>query len=147
MFLSYNDMAELFPERRGIQDPFISYESASIFSNDLQPKGLFIPAVSNSGDLKQAIENGAISALWERGIETPSYTPNHFPIFLTDNLSNGIQRILHFYVAKLEQEKEIEEVTNILFSKESFSQENDNNLVELLNKLSKVNEDRKEGMK
>ncbi|MBL5782137.1 hypothetical protein HV481_10185 [Bacillus sporothermodurans] len=82
--LSIKDINHLSNSMRGINQSNITFELVSIFSDFPQPKGLFIPI--HDANLDKAIENGAIAAIWKENEPLPSYTPNHFPVFLSNSL-------------------------------------------------------------
>lgn len=116
MFLTYGDLARLFPNKYGIQDHELYFHTVASNSAVLQPKGLFIPFEDGSGKLSQAIENGAIAALWDEKENIPSYTPNHFPIFITNDLLKGLKDMMELYIENLRKmEQTRKEVTNFLF--------------------------------
>jgi UDP-N-acetylmuramyl pentapeptide synthase len=116
MFLMYDDLKEIFPESRGIRDIELSIQTVSISAEQTQPKGLFIPFGSSSGELKTAITNGAVAAVWKKGIELPEYTPNHFPVFFGEDVTHSIKEILLSYREKLnEATLTKKDKTNFLF--------------------------------
>lgn len=116
MFLTYGDLAKLFPKKYGIQDYELYFHTVASNSAALQPKGLFIPFEEGSGKLSQAIENGAIAALWDEKESIPSYTPNHFPIFITNDLLKGLKDMMELYIENISNMNQIRnEVTNFLF--------------------------------
>lgn len=62
-----------------------------------------MPFSQESGELKDAITNGAIAAIWKEGINIPKYTPNHFPIFYCEDFVIGLKNILILYREKLQE--------------------------------------------
>ncbi|GIN83800.1 hypothetical protein J6TS2_01860 [Heyndrickxia sporothermodurans] len=110
--LSFNDINRHAMETRGIHLASLTFNTVSIFSDLPQPKGLFIPI--HDEDLGKAIENGAIAGIWNKNEELPSYTPNHFPIFLVDDPGEVLLKISEEYIRKLKQE-ECETMTKIAF--------------------------------
>ena len=124
MFLTYGDLAKLFPKRRGIRNHELSFHTVATFSTISQPKGIFIPIEENSGQLNEAIGNGAIAALWDEEMEVPKYVPNHFPIFYTNDLLKGLKDMMELYIEKINQQEKAEnKVTNFLFSNEILLKE------------------------
>jgi hypothetical protein len=101
MPITYCELATLFPKRRGINDAVLSFHTVSAFSQVLQPKGIFIPLYKDSGELNEAIENGAIAAIWNEDSILPSYTPSYFPIFLTNDLWKGIEDMLNQFSTRI----------------------------------------------
>ncbi|WP_102271548.1 hypothetical protein [Cytobacillus massiliigabonensis] len=116
MFLTYGDLAKLFPNKYGIQDYELYFHTVASNSDVSQPKGIFIPFEEGSGKLSKAIENGAIAALWDEKESIPSYTPNHFPIFITNDLLKGLMDMMELYIENISNTNQIQkEVTNFLF--------------------------------
>jgi hypothetical protein len=119
MFLTFSDMAYLFPDRKGIEITEMNFHTVSSLSDVPMFRGLYIPFEKSSGELKDAISNGAIAALWEKDKDIPGYTPNHFPIFLTEDLLKGIEDIMELYLEKRNQDHTTGGgVTKFLFSDE-----------------------------
>ncbi|QED47447.1 hypothetical protein [Cytobacillus dafuensis] len=148
MLLTYGDLANLFPKNKGIQDDELFFHTVTTISNVQQYKGIFIPFEENSGALKMAIENGAIAALWKEGEEIPRYTPNHFPIFFTNDLLKGLKDMMELYIEKINQtEIKLNEVTHFLFSREMDLNNNnstyDNAII--ADKISKLLEQLRQG--
>jgi hypothetical protein len=123
MPLTYNELAYLFPNRKGINDSVLQFHTVTAFSQVLQPKGVFIPLYSDSGELNEAIENGAIGAIWDEKKTLPSYTPNYFPVFLTNDLWKGLEDMLNQLskILSLSEEIESNQTTFCLFHKNSLN--------------------------
>ncbi|WP_251549061.1 hypothetical protein [Neobacillus muris] len=102
MLLSVKDLAELFPNKQGVEDEIWIHEVCDQASV-LQGRGLFVP-LENSGELSEAIANGAVAVIWDKNTQLPRYTPNHFPVFYTDNLGLAVTTILEHYIEKLNGE-------------------------------------------
>ncbi|WP_210363730.1 hypothetical protein [Bacillus sp. REN3] len=113
--LKYEDVSGMFPRTKGIVDPAIRFLTVSGFASVPQPKGLFVPVFENSGTLQEAIANGAIASLWSEKEPIPKYTPNHFPIFLTEDLLKGIEDLMRTYTDYLSQQEEFTAATNFIF--------------------------------
>ncbi|KAB2337415.1 hypothetical protein F7731_07335 [Cytobacillus depressus] len=152
MFLTYNDLANLFPKVIGIKDPHLLFHTVTTNSNMQQYRGVFIPIGEESGELKTAIENGAVAVLWQEGKEIPRYTPNHFPIFLTNDLLKGLKDMMELYIEKISKNHLVKkDGTNFLFSNDIILKENDATY-DIALKLEKIREikqlqDGKEGAK
>jgi UDP-N-acetylmuramyl pentapeptide synthase len=123
MYLDLKDLAFLFHDHRGAQVDL----SVFTFTDDSkrrQPKGVYIPLSeeSDGGELQEAIANGAIAAIWDKGKKLPRYTPNHFPLFFTSNLVEALQMVVQFYLEKLsgEETKEME-TTKFVLNKNDLS--------------------------
>lgn len=124
MFLMYEDIVNLFLKTKGIKDNLPFY-SVSTSSSMKQPKGLFVPVFNDSGELKEAIQNGAIAAIWDDSVQLPTYVPNHFPIFFTNDLMNSFYHVVRVYLEKINGDKiEIMSTTKFLFDKEKLLNEN-----------------------
>ncbi|MEH7479706.1 hypothetical protein V7157_01075, partial [Neobacillus drentensis] len=103
MYLALKDLEGLFDSSRGIQDDFL-FTSVSDQANEAQPKGLFVSFKGMYGELSEAIANGAIAAIWNQEHDLPRYTPNHFPVFFTNDPADAIVTILKRYIEKLNGE-------------------------------------------
>jgi UDP-N-acetylmuramyl pentapeptide synthase len=124
MYLALKDLASLFDSHRGIKDDHM-FVSVSDQASEPQPKGLFVALNENSGELSEAISNGAIAAIWNHEHKVPSYTPNHFPIFFTDDTAEAMVIILKRYIDKLDGEKDkIMEITTFKFSNKELLNKN-----------------------
>ncbi|OOP68232.1 hypothetical protein BWZ43_11520 [Heyndrickxia oleronia] len=110
--LSFNDVYHLSTHTRGIQQPDMKFDTVSIFSDELQAKGLFIPI--HDKNLDKAIENGAIAAVWLNNESLPNYTPNHFPVIFVDDLVSAFHQLCEEYTRKVKQE-EYETMTKFIF--------------------------------
>ncbi|MEK3855218.1 hypothetical protein [Cytobacillus sp. FSL H8-0458] len=124
MYLTYQDLAELFPAVKGIRDHELEFHTVASSSSDRQPKGIYIP-YREDGNLKEAIESGAVAAIWNENAETPAYTPNHFPIFYTNDLTKGLKDIMELYINKLSKAEVKMNTTNFLISDEESLKENE----------------------
>jgi UDP-N-acetylmuramyl pentapeptide synthase len=115
MYLALKDLGGLFDSSRGIQDDFL-FASVSDQANEAQPKGLFVSYNGKYGELSEAIANGAIAAIWNQEHDLPRYTPNHFPVFFTNDPADAIVTILNRYIEKLNGETDkIMAITNFKF--------------------------------
>ncbi|MGG0717805.1 hypothetical protein ABE096_09450 [Robertmurraya massiliosenegalensis] len=116
MFLTYEDLSAIFPDVTGIREFDLHFQTVSIRADLVQPKGLYIPLDTNTQDLQQAIANGAVAVVWEKGKAIPKYTPNHFPVFYTGDIANGTKDILNAYRDRLKAEAvDKKDKTNFLF--------------------------------
>ncbi|MCM3706148.1 MULTISPECIES: hypothetical protein [Cytobacillus] len=122
MYLTYQDLAELFPAVKGIKDHELEFHTVASSSSYLQPKGIYIP-YEEEGNLKEAIERGAVAAIWNKNAETPPYTPNHFPIFYTNDLTKGLKDIMDLYINKISKAEDKMNTTNFLISDEESLKE------------------------
>ena len=115
MYLGFDILARIFPHSLGIKETGLLFHTVSDQGNVLQPRGLFIPLWGNSQELFEAINNGAVAAIWEHGQPIPAYRPNHFPLFITTNLGQDVIRLMNEYSQILKQEDERETMSNFLF--------------------------------
>ncbi|MBT2726015.1 hypothetical protein J7E63_03560 [Bacillus sp. ISL-75] len=124
MYLALKDLEGLFDSSRGIQDDFL-FASVSDQANEAQPKGLFVSYNGMNGELTEAIANGAIAAIWNQEHDLPRYTPNHFPVFFTNDPADAIVTILNRYIEKLNGETDkIMAITNFKFSNKKLLNKN-----------------------
>lgn len=139
MYLALNDLAALFKERQGALEDHRVY-TVTDHSKCLQPKGVFVYINGESGDLQEAIANGAIAAIWDKAAEIPRYTPTHFPLFLTTDPVQAVGKVLQFYEKKLNGEAEEEmEATKFNFLNKKLLNENKHtyDIAVLLKNISK----------
>ncbi|WP_085992474.1 UDP-N-acetylmuramoyl-tripeptide--D-alanyl-D-alanine ligase [Oceanobacillus senegalensis] len=66
---------------------------------------LFVPIVGDNFDghqfLPQAIDNGAVCALWQKDRELPESIPSHFPIFFVEDTLIALQELASTYRDKI----------------------------------------------
>jgi hypothetical protein len=142
MYLAFKDLADLFTDSKGVKNADHMYHTVSDKANVLQPKGLFTPVNENSGDLLEAIANGAIAAVWNKKIMLPRYTPNHFPVFFTDDPIDAVGKVLYYYTEKIDGDRtEQMNMTNfLLFNKKLLIDNIDTyDIAVMLEKLSTTN--------
>ncbi|MGP7817604.1 hypothetical protein [Niallia sp. 01092] len=102
MELSYKFITQAIPNAKGFGDDNIIFQTVSFYAGVKQPKGLFVPLFGKeSGELDEAIANGAIGTIWEKEKPIPAYTPNHFPIFYTNDLKKGLKKMIEIYEHQL----------------------------------------------
>ncbi|WP_442599407.1 hypothetical protein [Neobacillus sp. D3-1R] len=123
MLLKNSDLVKLFPKSQGIKDD-LQFKTVSTDASLIQPKGLFIPVFDDSGELKEAIHNGAIAAIWEEQQTLPSYVPNQFPIFFTKDIKNAFETIVAFYLEQFTGDNnDLMNMTKFLFIEEKLLNE------------------------
>ncbi len=124
MFLALKDLAGLFQKYQGIQDDILFYTVADQ-AKTVQPKGLFVPINEESGELLDAIANGAIAAIWDNEKKVPRYTPSQFPIFFTNDLAEAMKDLIILYREKLDGETNKQmEITNFKLSNKQILTKN-----------------------
>ncbi|WP_223596008.1 hypothetical protein [Neobacillus bataviensis] len=139
MFLALSDLSVLFKDHLGVQDELLFY-TVTDQANVIQPKGLFVSVNEGTEDLAEAMANGAIAAIWERGKKLPHYTPNQFPVFFTSDSVEAIKKLLQHYLEKLNGEiEETMEITNFKFSNKELLNKNREtyDIAVMLKKLTK----------
>jgi hypothetical protein len=114
MYLDYRTLIQIFPKSTGIKDLALEFLSISTSGKSKQPRGLFIPLWENDDELLQAINNGAVAAIWEQNSVLPSYCPNHFPVFFSKNIWEDVNKMLVSYIEMLKQEEEIKQMSIFL---------------------------------
>lgn len=123
MLLTYSDLVKIFPKSQGIRDE-IQFNMVSTDASLLQPKGLFIPLFDDSGELKEAIQNGAIGAIWDEKQPLPSYVPNQFPIFFSKNLKDALDTMIQTYIEQFTGDNiDFMNMTKFLFVEEKLLKE------------------------
>ncbi len=106
MMLLYDDLVQLFPNNKGICDPSLQFLTVTSYAKINQPKGIFIPLYKDSGELNEAINHGAIAALWDEKVPLPTYTPNQFIVFYCDDLLKGLKKMIELYRTRQKDMKE-----------------------------------------
>ncbi|PFA68956.1 hypothetical protein CN378_05595 [Bacillus sp. AFS015802] len=115
--LSYDDVKELFPETRGIHLPGFTFLVVSNSTRMGMEKGLYVP-FGDEVNLFRSIEIGAIASLWPKGRPIPSFVPNHFPLFMVEDVYQAYLDLQENYKQNYNQEK-WEIMTKFIFSNES----------------------------
>lgn len=91
------ELLELFGSHQGDIHSIRSINGISTDSRKRIKNGLFVPIVGDRFDghqfLHQAIEKGAVAALWQSGKEMPENVPSEFPVFLVNDTIEGLQRL------------------------------------------------------
>ncbi|MEH7011922.1 hypothetical protein V7087_14125 [Neobacillus niacini] len=144
MYLAFNDLVKLFSDIKGIKEVDHLYITVTDNADFVQTKGLFIPLNDDSGELLEAIANGAIAAIWDKKKQVPKYTPNHFPLFFTDNPIESVRNLLRFYIEKIDGDKEEKmNMTKFVFFNKKLLKENKEtyDIAVMLEKISMKNPD------
>jgi hypothetical protein len=147
MFLALKDLTRLFNDKRGIQDEMLFCTVSDLAASE-QPKGLFVPVNKESGELLEAISNGAVAAIWEKEVPLPNYLPNQFPIFLTNDPAEALRDIINLYIEKLDGEtNEHMERTNFKISNKILLNKNNQtyDIAGLLAQLTSENNQERRG--
>ena len=142
MYLAFNDLVKLFSNIRGIKEADHFYITVTDDAKAIQTRGLFVPLNEDSGELLEAIANGAIAAIWDNKKQLPKYTPNHFPIFFTENPIEAVRELLQSYIEKIDGDKAKKmNMTNFVFLNKKLLKENKEtyDIAVMLEKISKIN--------
>ncbi len=100
--LLYKHVKELFPSSKGIKEDTLPFLTVYISSNEIVTKGLYFPIFDStekqySDNLLEAINGGAIAAIWPNNLPIPTYVPNHFPTFMVDDTLEALEKLVDFY--------------------------------------------------
>ncbi|WP_299740676.1 hypothetical protein [Rossellomorea sp. y25] len=102
--LFYDEVKKLFPETSGIHLPGFAFLVVSNSTRMGMEKGLYVP-FGDEIDLFESIEKGAIASLWPKNKEVPSFVPNHFPLFMVEDVYKAYIDLLENYKQNYNQEK------------------------------------------
>ena len=115
--LLYDEVRKKFPETKGIHLPGYPFLVVSNSTRMGMEKGLYIPA-GDEVNLLKSLEQGAIASLWPKGEQIPSFVPNHFPLFIVEDVYRAYLDLQESYKQNYNQEK-WEIMTKFIFSSES----------------------------
>ncbi|RIW36318.1 hypothetical protein D3H55_05255 [Bacillus salacetis] len=101
--LGYSEVKNAASGSRGIKDTALYFEMVTAEVGVDMPKGLYIP--SSGKDLFEAIHHGAVASFWRKDEKIPAWLPNHFPLFMTDNIIEAVLGILDHYYYNTKQEE------------------------------------------
>ena len=91
----------MFPEIKGKLSNENQHVEIMTDSRERVDNGLFIPIIGERFDahqfIEQAIENGAVAALWDRKKEIPSTIPESFVFFFVDDTVQALQQLAKKY--------------------------------------------------
>ncbi|MEN1966972.1 UDP-N-acetylmuramoyl-tripeptide--D-alanyl-D-alanine ligase [Lentibacillus sp. N15] len=83
----------------------ISINSVITDSRQAMDNALFVPLIGETFDghnyVKQAFENGAVAAIWDKQYEAPSFLPTDFPIFVVEDTLAALQTLAAAYREKV----------------------------------------------
>lgn len=100
--LTLKDVSHIFEEQRGIALEGIQFHTVTTNPEAVLPKSLFIPLSlepnNNEKDLRLALHNGAIGALWKKGHIVPRFLPTHFPVFIVDEYLDALKKVVNYYI-------------------------------------------------
>ncbi|WP_217585686.1 UDP-N-acetylmuramoyl-tripeptide--D-alanyl-D-alanine ligase [Lentibacillus saliphilus] len=94
-------VSTVLPEHAGVATDQIPIEHITTNSKQKLSKSLFIPIVGERFDghdfIKEAFDNGAIAAVWDKKKERPRFLPTDFPLFYTDDTTFALQQLAAAY--------------------------------------------------
>lgn len=101
MLFTTQAMLQLFPNTHGATADEISIKHVATDTRVSMNHALFVPIKGENFNghnyLRQAIEQGAVAALWNKNENIPAYVPTDFPIFLVDNTLTALQQLAAYY--------------------------------------------------
>jgi UDP-N-acetylmuramyl pentapeptide synthase len=148
MFVNDQIVRRVFHKATGVKNVPLTFHTITSNAKAKQPRGLFLPLWGNFDDLMEAINNGAIAAVWEEGRHVPPYTPNHFPLFFSQNLWDDVKLLLEQYIGFLKQEKHVKEMSNLFdieFLKEKMATYDNPDKIRSILELMQTLEDMRRG--
>lgn len=97
-----NELLGLFGSHQGDVNAIRGIDCVFTDSRKKIKNGLFVPIGGDRFDghqfLHQAIENGAVAALWQSDKEKPENVSSDFPVFLVNDTVEGLQRLAEFHL-------------------------------------------------
>jgi UDP-N-acetylmuramyl pentapeptide synthase len=118
--LTLADVKKVCPLQKGVQLDDVGFQVVYSNSELSVSKGLFLPLSldneENNSQLKTALNNGAIAVLWRKDHALPSFLPNHFPVFIVDDLLDSLNLIVKNYINSNTVKGTNTVHTNFLFS-------------------------------
>jgi UDP-N-acetylmuramoyl-tripeptide--D-alanyl-D-alanine ligase len=104
MILTLRDCQELFPNYRRRSDLNVEINSIATDTRKPMEKALFVPLVGANFDghafMKDALNQGAVAAIWQKDKEVPRFLPTEFPLFLVDDTTKALQEMATFILKK-----------------------------------------------
>ncbi|WP_284140901.1 UDP-N-acetylmuramoyl-tripeptide--D-alanyl-D-alanine ligase [Virgibacillus sp. LDC-1] len=94
-------IASVFENYRGEAQSAIPINAVSTDSRENASHSLFIPLVGEKFDghdyIKQAFNNGAVAAIWNKDKALPRFLPTDFPVFLVEDTDLALQKLAAAY--------------------------------------------------
>ncbi|WP_188205723.1 UDP-N-acetylmuramoyl-tripeptide--D-alanyl-D-alanine ligase [Alkalibacillus aidingensis] len=92
---------KLFPNNQLVNKQNQAVQQVFIDSREVVTDGLFVPIIGerfNGHDfILQAIENGAVAALWNEEEQLPEEVPTDFPVFFVEDTLSSLQLLANKY--------------------------------------------------
>src|SRR5699024_5003327 len=83
----------------------VSIEEVTTDSRKKTDNALFIPLIGEKFDghdyIEQAIDHGAVAAIWNKNKPLPSFLPKNFLVFFVDDTLQALQRLARGYRNKI----------------------------------------------
>lgn len=103
MNISFQELAQLFPNNRGNTSVGIAVEEIMVNCDRAAKKGLYVPLVHDINDghrfLMEAISHGAIAAIWQSDKEVPRFIPTDFPVFFVEDTEKSLRQLAAYYLS------------------------------------------------
>ncbi len=129
--ISFTEMKSLFPVSRGTNDSAIEFKEIYVDSEQKVVKGLYVSLINDNCevDLKKALYNGAIGAVWDEKLEIPRFLPNHFPIFLVEDTCDALQQLILYIKKNRNNDRcKMEKYISLSLGNKSYNDVNTNKL-------------------
>lgn len=101
MLFTVDFLKETFPLYKGIINEKLEIEHIMTDSRTKQNNALFVPIVGERFDghdfINEAINQGAVAALWDEKVEIPTDVPASFLFFIMNDTLNGLQQLAKAY--------------------------------------------------
>ncbi len=98
------ELTNVFPDYRG-ETGAILMERIMTDTRKEAKKSLFVPIVGESFDahhfLMEAIDQGAVAALWQENYALPESLPTGFPIFIVKDTTAALQQTAKYYLKQV----------------------------------------------
>ncbi|MFZ3576513.1 UDP-N-acetylmuramoyl-tripeptide--D-alanyl-D-alanine ligase [Virgibacillus sp. DJP39] len=94
-------VSTIFPNHQGLAEDKIQINEIVTDSRVRSNKSLFVPIQGENFDahdyIKQAFDNGAVAAMWNKTKGLPAFLPTDFPVFLVDDTLEALQNLASNY--------------------------------------------------
>ncbi|ASN05852.1 UDP-N-acetylmuramoyl-tripeptide--D-alanyl-D-alanine ligase [Virgibacillus necropolis] len=105
MLFTTNWISTLFNNYKGVATDEIKINEIVTDSRMPSTKSLFIPIQGENFDghdyIKEAFNNGAIAAFWNKSKEVPSFLPTEFPLFYVEDTLEALQKLAAAYRSEI----------------------------------------------
>ncbi|WP_430786114.1 UDP-N-acetylmuramoyl-tripeptide--D-alanyl-D-alanine ligase [Virgibacillus flavescens] len=101
MIFTTNWITTFFSDYKGVAQDKIEINEIVTDSRVDSSKALFIPIQGENFDghdyIKEAFNNGAVAAFWNKKKEVPSFLPTEFPLFFVDDTLSALSKLATAY--------------------------------------------------